>query len=77
MKEKGIFLSEKSADLREGAVENSMEDVDNDDRLSVARDSNMAFFWATLAPYFLLGNVADLKFCMLQTGSCVDPSSLG
>ena len=44
MKEKGILLSEKSADLKEGAVENSMDDVDTDDRLSVARDSKMAFF---------------------------------
>ena len=52
MKEKGVFLSEKSADLEEGAVENSMEDVETDDRLSVARDSK--------PPYFLLGNVADL-----------------
>ena len=44
MKEKGVFLSEKSADLYDGAVENSMDEVDTDDRLSVARDSKMAFF---------------------------------
>ena len=44
VKEKGVFLSEKSADLKDGAVENSMEDVETDDRLSVARDSKMAFF---------------------------------
>ena len=41
---KGIFLSEKSADLKEGAMEYSMDDVDTEDRLSVARDSKIAFF---------------------------------
>ena len=39
--ENGVFLSEKSDDvLKEGAVENSIDEVDTDED----RDSKMAFF---------------------------------
>ena len=60
-----MTLSEKSDDGFldiEGSWrrEYSMEEVDIDDRDSRVRDSYIAFFCATRAPYFRFGNVADL-----------------
>ena len=38
-----------------------MDEVETvEDKVSEAKDSKMAFFCATLPPYFLLGSVADL-----------------